>query len=89
MKAQTKIILNRTTRASERYTLINNGRGMGGAGKDRAHYLRNWCVVSGVDRGNGYQGYYSIDHVLHWSFTGLTSAEKQTIRATLGITENE
>lgn len=89
MTIKSKTILNRTTRARERYTLIHDGRGMGGYGYPGTHYLNNWCVACGVDRCSGYQGYFSIDYVLHWSFTGLSSAEKQTIRAMLGITEND
>ena len=66
----------------DRYYLIKDGRGMGGAGKAEDHYLRQWVVVNGVDRGNGYQGYHSIDYAL--SVSWIPEAAKAVIRKHTG-----
>lgn len=57
-----KIKLNTTTKSSQRYYLLNQSQG---SYNTPAYYPNHcYCVVSGSDRGNGYQGYYSIDYFL-------------------------
>jgi hypothetical protein len=85
MKAHKRIILNRTTRHSERFTLINDGKGMGGVGESRGHYLRNWYVGIGIDRGNGYRGCFSVDYAL--SREEVPDEAKRLIRETLELGE--
>ena len=56
------IVLNKTKRHSYRFRLVNGSMGSSG---DPKHYpTHDFEVASGVDRGNGYQGYYSITYVL-------------------------
>ena len=57
-----KIILNRTRRPRERYTLIDEP--MGGADETPNHVTNRFSVANGRDRGNGYQGYSSILYFL-------------------------
>lgn len=71
-----KIILNKTRISSDRYTLINQG--MGGANLPETHYHHNYCVVSGVDRGHGYQGYMSIDYFLTLDYVPQEAKDKLT-----------
>lgn len=66
-----------------RYYLIKDGRGMGGAGHPANHYLNQWVVANGQDRGNGYQRYMSVDYAL--SGSSLPEYAKTKIRQTLRI----
>jgi hypothetical protein len=79
----TTIKLNSSQSSRDRYYLIHDGKGMGGYGKDKDHYLNNWVVVNGVDRGNGYQGYMSIDCALKEGY--VPEEAKAIIRQTLKI----
>lgn len=63
--------------------LINDGQGMGGAGMPDDHYLRNWIVAQGTNRGNGYQGYMSIDYALTADY--ISDSAKTKIRKKLGL----
>ena len=58
-----KIILNKTRKTNDRYTLLNLG--MGGAGDPYYYPTHSHCVAQGMDRGNGYQGYMSITFFLN------------------------
>lgn len=78
-----EVILTRSKSSRERYKLVKDGRGMGGYGMPPDHYSRHWLVVNGVDRGNGYQGYMSVDYAL--SEDCLPESAKALIRETLGI----
>lgn len=74
-----------TSRSSrERYVLIPDGKGMGGYGKSRCHYLNRWVVANGVDRGNGYQGYMSVDYAISEE-SSLPEKAKSKIRKIIGI----
>lgn len=56
------IILNKTRNSRDRFILVDGGMGDGG---DPAYYpTHDFCVVNGIDRGNGYQGYMSITYAL-------------------------
>ena len=60
-----KHILNKTTKHNERYTLIKDGRGMGGYGKPDDHYLNNWYIATGLNHPvSGYNGFMAIDYFL-------------------------
>ena len=52
------IILNKTRRSSERYALQMEP--MGCYGRPENDPSHRWRIVRGVDRGNGFQGYYSL-----------------------------
>lgn len=80
-----KITLTTGRSSRDRYYLMQDGRGMGGAGKPESHYSWSWVVVNGVDRGNGYQGYMSVDYVLSAEVTWIPESAKRLIRKTLGI----
>lgn len=57
-----KLILNKTTKSSDRLTLIEGAFGNAG---DPQHYpTHKFVVVTGVNRGNGYQGYMSVTYAL-------------------------
>lgn len=73
-----KITLVSSRRPRERFYLIKDGKGMGGAGLATSHYLNNYVVANGVERGNGYQGYTSVDYALSVDF--LPEFAKQRIR---------
>jgi hypothetical protein len=56
------MILNKTKKASERYTVYRSGQGNF---LDPKYYpTHQYCVVTGVNRGNGYQGYMSLTYAL-------------------------
>jgi hypothetical protein len=57
-----KIILNKTKNSSERYTLIDGS--MGNYGEPSNHANHKFQIVSGSDRGHGYQGYTSVSYFL-------------------------
>ena len=59
-----KVPLTSSKSSRDRYYLIKDNQGMGGAEAPINHYSRLFMVVNGVDRGNGYQGYSSIDYML-------------------------
>lgn len=59
-----KVSLTTSRSSRDRYYLIKDNSGMGGGGAPVNHYSRLFVVVNGVDRGNGYQGYSSIDYML-------------------------
>lgn len=71
-----KLTSSRSSR--ERYYLLLDGKGMGGAGNPPGHYLRRYVVVNGVDRGHGYQGYMSVDYAL--SLEWFPESAKKKIR---------
>jgi hypothetical protein len=56
------MILNTTKRHSDRYQ-IQPGK-MGGAGDPNNHVNNCYHIVSGIDRGNGYQGYMAVTYFL-------------------------
>ena len=62
MKDATVIPLNSSRSSRCRYYLVNDGRGMGGYSNSPDHYSNHWVVTNGVDRGNGYQGYMSVNY---------------------------
>lgn len=78
-----KVKLTSSSSSRDRYHLVRDGQGMGGYGQEKSHYINQWVVVNGVDRGNGYQGYMSVDYAL--SDGHLPDSAKQIIRKTLGI----
>lgn len=80
---ETKIQLTKSKSALARYYLICDGQGMGGAGNPKSHYSNRWTVVNGVDRGNGYQGYMSVDYALTVDY--LPDSAKAIIRQHLSI----
>jgi len=57
-----RVILNNTIKHSDRYSLINEGQG--GYGDPLYYPTHKFCVVNGIDRGNGYQGYLSVTYAL-------------------------
>jgi hypothetical protein len=57
-----KTILNKTTKTRERYTLINES--MGNCNEPNNSPTHKYSIANGIDRGNGYQGYMSIDYFL-------------------------
>ena len=55
-------ILNKTQKHKDRFTLITDGMGCVG---DPEHYpTHTLSVATGVNRGNGYQGYMSVTYAL-------------------------
>lgn len=80
-----KISLVKSRSSRERQYLIRDGQGMGGAGEPAYHYSNAWVVASGVDRGNGYQSYMSVDYALTCEW--LPENAKAIIRRTLNIGE--
>lgn len=72
------LLLNPGVSPSERFWLVYNGRGMGGSGSPPEHYLNNFFVGIGVDRGKGYQGYLSIDGALEEEF--VPDGVKEAVR---------
>lgn len=82
-----RIQLTHSRSSRERYYLLNDKHGMGGAGMPEDHYLNQWVVVDGTDRGNGYQGYMSVDYALSDAVTWLPAAAKRLIRKTLNLPE--
>lgn len=74
-----KIALTKSRSVRERYYLIRDGKGMGGAGNPTEHYLNNWVVVNGVDLGNGYQGYMSVDYAIEILPAEAATIIRQTI----------
>ena len=57
-----KIILNKTTKSSERYCLINGS--MGNSGEPETSPNHKFEVVNGIDKGNGYQGYMAVTYAI-------------------------
>lgn len=55
-----QITLNKTRFPRDRYHLIN--RPMGCSGEPEYSPTHKYSIANGVDRGNGYQGYISIDY---------------------------
>lgn len=79
-----KIILNKTRKHNDRYTLINNGRGMGGYGQAPDHYLCNWFVATGFDHPeSGYPSHTSIDYFLTLGY--VPEEVKDKVRRILDI----
>ena len=78
MMVQERIQLEKSPRSRERRYLVRDGRGMGGFGRSDDDYLHHWVVVEGVDRGNGYQGYESIDSYM--SQPGTPESAKRIVR---------
>ena len=74
-----KIILNKTNRPMDRYTLVSDS--MGCAGEPENHPSHKYSVANGVDRGNGYQGYTSIDYFLTQEY--VPQDVKNNLRKTL------
>jgi hypothetical protein len=56
------MILNKTTRASDRYRIIPGH--MGNYGDPATSPNHSYQIAFGVDRGNGYQGYMSVTYFL-------------------------
>jgi hypothetical protein len=81
-----KVQLTKSRSSRDRHYLIRDGKGMGGGGKPEDHYLNRWVVVTGVDRGNGYQGYMSVDYALTCDW--LPDGAKAVIRDTLHVDAN-
>lgn len=78
-----KIILNKTKNSRDRYTLIN--KGMGGFGLPENHPNNMYSVINGVDRGNGYQGYMSIDYFLSCDYLLILKSSPMYLKERLGI----
>jgi len=57
-----KKILNNTRRSYDRYTLIDGHMGSSGCPAGHANHV--FEIGCGIDRGNGYQGYCSIDYFM-------------------------
>lgn len=60
MKKECVITLNKTRSPRERYHLVSDAMGNYGAPDNSP--CHKYCVANGVNRGNGYQGYTSIDY---------------------------
>lgn len=58
------MILNKTRHHRERYKVLCDDRGQGCYGDPDYYPTHNHVVVSGIDKGNGYQAYYSITYFL-------------------------
>ena len=56
------MILNKTQSSSQRYRIQPGS--MGCAGEPENHVTSNFVIVNGVDKGNGYQGYMSVEYFL-------------------------
>lgn len=54
------MILNKTTKASERYHIIRGSQGSAGDPPDWPTH--KFEIANGVDRGHGYQGYMSVTY---------------------------
>ena len=54
------MILNKTTKSSDRYQIIAGSQGNYGEPKGSPNH--NFVVVRGVDRGNGYQSYLAVSY---------------------------
>ena len=65
------MILNTTTKARDRYRIINDG--MGCHGDPISDPTHHWSIAEGVDRGNGYQGYMSLDYFFQADFVPRTA----------------
>lgn len=57
-----KAILNKTRNSSERYTLISGSMGSYGEPSDSPNH--KFEIASGINRGNGYQGYMAVSYFL-------------------------
>lgn len=73
------MILNKTNRHSDRLHLIPEG--MGGAGDPIYSPHHKWSIASGVNRGNGYQGYMQILYFLTKCEWAPEEAKQNCIRA--------
>lgn len=62
MKIGVKIQLTHSKSSRDRYYLVSGS--MGNAGTPSNHANNKLEIVNGIDRGNGYQGYMSVDHFL-------------------------
>ncbi len=65
------IILNKTTRARDRYRILiepNGKNGSGSYGEPPDSPLLKYSIVEGSDRGNGWQGYMSIKYILETDY---------------------
>jgi hypothetical protein len=80
-----KIKLNSARSSRDRFYLIRDGRGMGGYGNPPDHYSHQWVVANGIDRGNGYQGYFSVDYVLSGELTWIPEEVRAAIRKHLNL----
>ncbi len=72
--------LNQTRSSRDRLYLLHEG--MGGFGDPEDYPTHAWCVVNGVDRGNGYQGYMSVTYALK-ECKWIDPETKVNLRATL------
>lgn len=77
-----KIILNKTRKSSERYTLIT-GR-MGCASLPFNHANWHLQVVNGIDMGLGYQGYSSVSYFLEKCKDEEMSSKVREVISSLG-----
>lgn len=77
-----KVILNKTRRSSDRYTLISGS--MGSHGEPRSNSPNHkFKIANGVDRGNGYQGYMAVNYALgedSYLSDGIKNKIKQTLK---------
>ncbi|MFA5935040.1 MAG: hypothetical protein WC827_04095 [Candidatus Paceibacterota bacterium] len=69
-----KIILNKTKRSSERYTLISGAMGSYGELKTSPNHSFN--IANGIDKGNGYQGYSPVTYFLTSDFAPIEAKNK-------------
>lgn len=83
--APERIQLTSAQRSLDRYYLIKDGKGMGGHGEPPEHYLNQWVVANGVDRGDGFQGYYSVNYAL--TLDELPDEAKKLIQERTGATK--
>lgn len=57
-----QMILNKTTKHRNRYRIIPGSQG--NYGNPDYYPTHKFIIVNGIDKGNGYQGYYSITYFL-------------------------
>ncbi len=73
------MILNKTKNHRDRLHLIS--KGFGGSNDPLYSPHHNWSIASGVERGNGYQGYMQILYFLKKCEWAPEEAKKNCIRA--------
>ncbi len=61
-----KIQLTKSKSSRDRYYLVRGS--MGNIGTKSSHANNHFEIVNGIDRGNGYQGYQSVDYFLNCEY---------------------
>ena len=69
-----KIQLTKSKSSRDRYYLVSGS--MGNYGSASNHANNHFEIVNGIDRGNGYQGYQSVDYFLKCDYMPETAKQK-------------